>query len=279
MKKILVLSIFVFLLHSTVPFVYATTTSLSGVYAMMSSDTETPTNLEAVLSLPHLDGITYYVAWRKLQPSLSNSPNFTPIDRVISAAKAHGKTVRIGVYAGRWSPANLQCNNGSGTSACTKCTDPNKSSTFNFTTPDNKVFTSPVPWDPIYLVKFQQFVQQFGQKYDAEPTITYVAITGPSINTGAEATLPLNKAEEISCLTDTFGFTRTIFLNAWKSMIDSYDSAFPHKDLVLALHPWVLTDRNSDISLDIASYAKQRLASRFLLFPHQSRSQSHAIFC
>src|SRR5262249_12290031 len=113
------------------------------------------------------------------------------------------------------------------------------------------VMTSiPVPWDPIYLSKWQAFVRAMGRRYDRGPTLTIIKITGVN-SEAAEFILPrfggprgFSGWERIGCQGSDdvanwqhVGYTRTKIERAWESIAEVFARSFASKKLDFMVVP------------------------------------------
>ena len=51
-------------------------------------------------------------------------------------------------------------------------------STFNFHGQHNKLYSMPIPWDPVLRDKFSAMIKSIGQRYDSSPYLSVVTMTG-----------------------------------------------------------------------------------------------------
>src|SRR5947209_8776574 len=120
-----------------------------GVYDLVAGNT--PVSAKA-LANPNVDGIALRSQWQTLEPA-DGVYDWSYFDGQIAAATAAGKSVSLSVTAGIFSPSWLY---DEGAQAFTfvgrKSPDPQ---------------TIPVPYDPVFLEKWQAFVQAFGRRYDS----------------------------------------------------------------------------------------------------------------
>ncbi len=116
--------------------------------------------------------------------------------------------------------------------------------------------TFPIPWDTVFIEKWTRLISQFGSRYRDNPTITLVHMAGPG--KVAEMALFGDRRRWIES-----GFTRERYINAWKRVIDAYNTAFPRSFMDVGIHT-VLGD--ATIPEDIAKYASGQMGARFGLF-------------
>jgi len=211
--------------------------SVGGVYAVNAVQSTGKID-PAVLSNPSVDGIVLFFNWSTIEP-LENQYNWKSVDARIAQAAAAGKTVSLTVMAGFQAPAWVY-------------TDGAKS--FKFVWDKNwgpalcSVQSMPLPWDSTYLAKWDSFVSVFGARYDSNPTVAHVKLTGLNSKT-PEIFLPISKNESISngkvsCkgyddVADwqAAGYTRVKVESAWSNLSSTYLAAFPDKPLAAMMLP------------------------------------------
>lgn len=97
----------------------------------------------------------------------------------------------------------------------------------------------PIPWDAVFLSKWSAFVAAFGARYDANPTVASVKLTGFNSET-AELFLPhsVNLTISVSgyhCTSPNYltrwqgvGYTRTRAEHAFNTIAAAFAAAFPN---------------------------------------------------
>jgi hypothetical protein len=97
----------------------------------------------------------------------------------------------------------------------------------------------PVPWDPIFEAKWGAFIAAFGARYNANPTVSHVKLTGVN-GVSQETTLPHGVNEVINngqCTGyndvqdwQNLGYTRTLVEGAWELFAGEFNAAFPQTE-------------------------------------------------
>jgi len=234
-KCLLEIAVIVYLLVFWCGIAPALGASLPGVYAL--SDQDASTSL-AVLANPNVDGLALRYSWNQLEPREGNF-NWSPIDVQVAAARAHGKKVSLGVTAGIRTPAWVYAAGANQFS-------------FVWDKPWGPPICSsqriPIPWDPVYLAKWDSFVRALGARYANNPTVVYVKITGVNATT-QEAILPHSRGMTISrvgaaCTSSddvgrwqAVGYSRNRVEQAWKHIANNFAGSFPDTKLGLMIGP------------------------------------------
>jgi hypothetical protein len=206
----------------------ATPALINGVYDLPNLGTIQ----SSILSNPNIDGIAIRIGWNKLEPT-DGTFNWTAVDSMITQASSHGKKASISVLAGSSSPQWLYSEGAPtykwiwdrawGPSLCT-------------------VVTMPLPWDPIFQEKWSNFIAAFGAKYNSNPAVSHVKLTGINSDT-AETLLPISVHESINggqCMGyddvanwRAVGYTRVKVENAFLQIADEFYRAFPNRESAL----------------------------------------------
>jgi len=251
------------------------TLAINGVYALGLQNRPTPA---VVLANRNVDGVALRYAWGELEPQ-DEVFNWSIIDRDIADAKAHGKKVSFNITPGMHTPAWVYERGAAafefvwdkpwGQAACST----------------RKI---PVPWDPVYLSKWLGFVKALGNRYDREPIVTHVKLTGINART-SETILPRARGELISngamsCPSgddvsnwQRVGYTRAKVLTTWRIISDTFAQSFPDKKLALMIGPnglppidgsgKVMGKKRADQKgvQDVISLSVERYGRRFIL--------------
>lgn len=201
---------------------------------------------EKVLNDPKVEGITFYIGWRKVQPT-ANEYDFSMIDSLLVLAKRYNKKLNLAVLPGQWSPNWL-----SGVERVDWVLEDKYI--------DNRTHmaSSPLPWDNAYLAEFSRLITKLGMRYDNNDNIGYIAITGPSPSNGLETNIGLGEA-----IFNSINYTPKKFIDAWQRSTDTYASSFKNKRLAIALSNQIGPRRSSLEADSIADYAYKKLGKRF----------------
>jgi hypothetical protein len=109
---------------------------------------------------PFVDGIRLRSGWNVVQPQ-SSTYDWSTIDQALNLAAQNGKRVGVSISAGIATPQWVYDN------GATK-----------YRLLDGSGFSMPIPWDPDYQNQWLAFVRTFGARYDRNPALAYVIITG-----------------------------------------------------------------------------------------------------
>ena len=208
--------------------------TINGVYDLGSTDS-TRFAL-SVLANTSVDGLAIRARWSTVEPS-DGVFDWSRIDSVIATAAAYGKKVSISVEAGIVTPSWVYAQGAQsfqfvwdrswGPSMCS-------------------IATIPLPWDTVFLKKWAEFVDAFGAKYDSNPYVSHVKLTGINGKT-QETILPHTVNENINngqCTGyddianwQAVGYTRTKIEAAFQEDVADFAAAFPHKEFAAMFTP------------------------------------------
>jgi hypothetical protein len=192
-----------------------------------------------VLQSSAVDGVVFNLPWNLGEP-LEGTFNWAPLDGVLAQAAANGKRVSVVLGAGWQTPSWVYADG---------------ARQFNFVWDHSNwgpalcnVAAIPIPWDAVYLAKWTAFVAAAGARYDSNPTVASVKVTGLNSKT-QEIFLPTSVKQRItsgatSCTSyddvadwQAAGYTRLKVESAWASVIEIFAQAFPDKRLEPMLIP------------------------------------------
>ncbi len=196
----------------------------TGVYAVGPMGAPIP---QAVLSDPNVDGIALRATWDQIETA-DGVYDWTYLDTQIGAAANAGKKVALGIAAGTATPAWVYAE---GASPFQYIDD---------TSPQTQ--TIPVPWDPVFLAKWEAFVGALGNRYASNPAVVRVDISGINTTT-LETKLPRSQGAVVSNALGTWtttndvanwlslGYTGQRVESAWQGIADTFSQAFPRTQL------------------------------------------------
>lgn len=197
-----------------------------------------------------ITGLTLYFSWRELEPGPGRY-QFELLDGAVEQVLRQGMKVSLAVLPGRWSPAWLK-DTGMGYMSWSH-------SDSYVEDGKNRAATSPIPWHPVFLDRFSEFVRALERHLRAKAyPVNSIAITGPSNTNGLELAVVGGDNDLKQA-----GFTDAAFVAAWKRMIDAYAS-MPAPILTLALHDQIGPKRRADLARQISAYARSRLGARYV---------------
>jgi hypothetical protein len=179
---------------------------------------ESQASVQHFLAMSEVDGIAWRGLWRLVEPS-DGSYDWSSLDATLDAAAASSKrvTVHIGTSGGAW-PGWLTAAG---------------AATYDGTSPVGGPFTDPVPWDSVYLSRYQRLMTQLA---------THIAGRGQTgliraVSVGA----PVSEMSLVSCMSGTLGtgaatiaYSRSAYLSAWTNAAQGVLGAFPNTPVMVS---------------------------------------------
>jgi Beta-galactosidase len=197
----------------------------------------TPPELDA----PYVEGLSWRFGWQKIEPQ-EGQFSWSTIDKVLEVTSRAGKKVMLRVVAGINSPEWIY-------QARAK---PFEFQNSNLAHPENYPtnLRMPIPWDEVYLSKWEAFIRAFGQRYNGNPNIYCIHMSGGGYI--GELNLPktYKKWEQA-------GYSDEKLIAAWKRIIDAYQKAFPTIPTTIAINEPLGVDR-SHVMGPVVAYALEK---------------------
>lgn len=213
----------------------------TGIFAINATGNFRSKTNASMLTDPSVKGIFVSMTWDVLEAT-EGSYYWSSLDSMLSQAGAAGKQVTLGIMAGYETPSWVYADGAqsfkflwdksAGASGAATCS----------------VQSIPIPWDPVFLAKWQTFIQALGARYGSNPTLVSVMLYGVNFES-VETSLPVSNGEKIegegkSCtgynypaLWQAAGYTRTKVEDALATLQSYYQAAFPNTQLLAGLNP------------------------------------------
>ncbi len=177
---------------------------------------------------PGILGAALRVYWRDIQPTSPNVYDWSYIDAVAAQAALNNKMFSIAIGNGFATPSWAS---GYGFST--------------FLTDGSGVI--PAPWDPIYQGLVTTFVQALADRYDSNPNLSYVIITGMGWQSSSELCRTNADISRLSATTFNGVSGFQLWVNDYPIYCDIWRKAFTNTTLILNFHDE--NDVNQDLDL------------------------------
>src|SRR6478672_1312837 len=177
----------------------------------LSATNQAVTSAGTAISNANCDGVRWLLRWSDVEAT-PDTYTWQFLDDAVAWAAANNKKCGISINAGKDCPAWLYA-------------APYNAQFYTMQdTPGAIGLPIPVPGDPVFVSRWQKFINAFGARYDSNPAVSYVIIAGIGNHDEWDiAPGPLDTA--------ALGSTQAE-VDAWKSsskqIIDFYMSAFPN---------------------------------------------------
>jgi hypothetical protein len=190
--------------------------STHGLYVVGIPDQAVPSQ---ALTDPRVDGVLIRASWNQVETG-DGVYSWNYLDTQINNVAAAGKKVAVEVVPGVTTPGWVYIDG---------------AQSFTFIDPTTgQVDKIPIPWDSVYLTKWEAFVQALGQRYAGQAALSHVKITGVNTTTG-ETFLPSTSLDVKNW--QAVGYTPAKVQAAWQSIADTWSQAFPTQQLALVMVP------------------------------------------
>ena len=209
---------------------------------MPSHAHDPPSHSPAIAAQPFVDGFLVRVPWADLEPA-PGVHDWSLIEQQVALIAGDGKRVALGVVQGDsgtpdWLP-------GLGAQMVT----------YSFAGGPR---TIAVPWDPVYLARWTDFVAALGARFGDEPAIELVHATHATHN-GFEMQLPFGEEAQYLAL----GYTDSLYAGSWATVLDAFAAAFPDRWLDVDVHPIWGSDQ---VAEDVVAHGLAAVGPRFGAF-------------
>jgi hypothetical protein len=208
----------------------------SGLIAMKGVAVAGPLDPRTV-NHPLVSGIAKQFEWRDLEPA-RGKPDWSQLDAIFGAAEGAKKWVRLVIYAGMSTPpwalegaqvGQFKVMYGPGT---------------------GKVENLPMPWDPVYLKNWFDYLRLVADRYGRSPAFRMIAADGPTSMT-AETTLPHGPGELEKWM--AAGYTPKRYIEAWRQTFRTYAALFPAQYISWSTGGGVNIDDNGRVAPFLAT--------------------------
>lgn len=179
---------------------------------------DTGTVIQGYLAKPEVDGVAWRTTWKLVEPT-DGAYDWSRLDAALGAAATANKriTIHIGVSGGAW-PAWL-------TTA--------GAFTYSGTSPVVGAITDPVPWDSMFLSRYNRLMQQLASHLSSRGQtglVRAVSVGGPV----SEMSLAACDTGVLGSGTTSVVYSRSSYLAAWKTTADAVLAAFPGTPVVVS---------------------------------------------
>jgi hypothetical protein len=257
------------------PAAQAVTNREIGFFVIVPSDKISDSEyVKTLLSNDKVNGLSATLPWSLLEPS-EDSFNWAPLDQLLSACESQHKTLILRIATA-----------GSGSQSETpKWVFDSGVKSISYTAADGTPHTMPIFWDKDYLAKWANFVTELSERYDKNPTLHSIGITGGGFSGGTAVLPPAAKAASgesgakpadlQAVLKKDYGMTQRQLVEHWKYVADVFPKHFQNARLNFAINPPVPGRTGEDALDEIADYLVYRYGQRVYLTRQGVSSGKH----
>ncbi len=234
-----------------------------------------------LLANKKINGLSVLIPWSALQPSEENF-NWQTVDQLLAACEKSGKTLILRVSA---CGVDVATSDGKQVvSDLPKWVIDGGIKTVKYNDAQGREHLMPLFWDKAYLAKWSNFVQEMAERYDKNPNLHSVGITGggfqggTSVLPGADATA-LNeqgeKVEVITALKKDYAMTQRELVTHWKYVSDIFPKYFHTAHLNFNINAPIRGRAGEDSLDEIADYLIYRYGERVFVTRQGMESGKH----
>lgn len=238
-----------------------------GFFAILPSDKLNDTELaESLLANPRTNGLSVTVPWRALEPA-EEKYEWGTVDQLLKQCQSHGKTLILRVST---CGIDLPAGSDQPASDTPDWVFSAGAKSVKYFDKDGKPHLMPLFWDQNYLAAFSNFVSEMGSRYDKNPLLHSVGITGGGF-LGGTSLVPTNLADKgdksatpesgfttssqiENYLRKKEGLTQKQIVDHWKYVADLFPQAFPNTSLNFAINPPTPNRAGEDALDEISDY-------------------------
>jgi hypothetical protein len=188
-----------------------------------------------VASLPKVvGGVSWIFGWNQIETA-PGVYNWSSVDAAIAASSGSGRKTMLRIDGGATSPSWVP-----------------DQLTFSFQSmgpQGQQTVTMPETWTSTYLDDFTTFIRAYGARYNNNPAVTRIEMTGGGYQ--GEMALP-QWPGWIGA-----GYTDPLMTSAWETLISTYKSVFPSKQLGMDYGEPLQEFYHSNIDPAVLAYARQ----------------------
>jgi hypothetical protein len=226
----------------------------AGIIRFFSTNVSKPEN-DPSWNNVNLDGVRLRPIWSDLAPS-KGVYDWTSVDAIFDIAAEHDRTIGLSVSAGLYTPQWVY------DAGATK-----------YQLLDGTGGSMPLPWDPTFQTYWLPFVQAMGARYEGNPTLGYIVISGLSQN--LETNLSSSTADD-AALKALGG------IDAWvaaaKKIIGVYASAFPTTPFFITASRVFTDDFDNDALRQVIDWGVATYPGRFGLMNTTLNANSSTVY-
>jgi hypothetical protein len=236
---------------------------------------------QKLLSDKNVNGLSLLVPWSTIQ-SGEDTFNWQPIDQMLSACEKAGKTAILRVSA-----CGIDAPTSDGKEVISdlpKFVLDGGLKTIKYTDPQGRGHVMPLFWDKDYLAKWSNFIVEMADRYDKNPTIHSIGITGGGFQGGTSVVPgPENKATKATgepvdlnaAMKTDYGMTQRELVTHWKYVADLFPKHFKQAHLNFNINAPVRGRAGEDSLDEIADYLIYRYGERVFVTRQGFASGKH----
>ncbi len=243
--------------------------------------------IASVLDNPRTNGISATIPWRQLEPG-EEKYEWGTIDQLLEQCQSHNKTLILRVST---CGVDLPADSDKPSSDTPDWVFSAGAKSVKYLDKDGKPHLMPLFWDQSYLAAFSNFISEMGSRYDKNPLLHSVGITGGGF-LGGTSLVPTNVAEKgdknatsetgfttasqiENHLRKKEGLTQKQIIDHWKYVADLFPQAFPNTTLNFAINPPTPNRAGEDALDELSDYLVYRYGQHIYVTREDLKNGKH----
>jgi hypothetical protein len=246
------------------------------------------TDLEYVKGLlenPKVNGISATIPWKMVEPG-EGEFDWSAVDNLLSSCEKNQKYLILRIST---SGVSENSENNEPITDTPKWVFDTGVKSITYIGANNKEYKMPIYWDDNYMAQWSNFIRQFGSRYDKNPYIHSIGITGggdahgtcvtPNFakgqTTSKEATTISNAKQMVDVLKKDHGMTPKQLVEHWQYVVDAFAKRFQHTRLNLNINPPIANRGGEDLLDHIVDYAVYKYGQRVYVTRENEKYDRH----
>lgn len=241
----------------------------------------------SLLSNSRTNGISATIPWGTLEPG-EEKYDWTSVDNLLKQCQEHNKTLILRVSTAGIDPGATADKAASDTPEWVFAAG---AKSVKYIDKEGKAHLMPLFWDQTYLAAFSNFISEMGSRYDKNPLLHSVGITGGGFLGGtslvpttlsskgdknADAEKGFTTASQIEThLRKKEGVTQKQIIDHWKYVADLFPQAFPNTTLNFAINPPTPNRAGEDALDEIGDYLVYRYGQHIFITRQDLKNGKH----
>lgn len=181
-----------------------------------------PHQVNGITLTPNVPNVAVRDWWADVE-AIEGVFDFSAIDYAISVLPGTGK-FSLSVSAGKNTPAWVYA---AGAKSFSWLASESSAATRRTGTVQGSTYKMPLPWDAIFMAKWQSLVEALASRYAGNPSLDHVVFGIQGVD--QETLLPRSATDEANW--KAVGYTNQLIESAWKSQMSFLHTMFPHTKL------------------------------------------------
>lgn len=225
----------------------------------------------SLLESKNCNGLSAMIPWKTLEPG-EEKYDWSPVDKLLELCQKNKKTLILRVST---CGCDLPSTDGQASSDTPSWVFESGAKSVKYIDKNGTPHLMPIFWDQTYLAAFSNFISEMGSRYDMNPLLHSVGITGGGFG-GGTSLVPTILGNQKGSKLDTnesgfktddqiedymrkeLGMNQKQIVDHWKYVADLFPQAFPNTRLNFAINPPTPNRAGEDALDEISDYLVYR---------------------